>query len=115
MVGIETDLDPSLSRRDSLAGSLVVKEDNMPQLKNRISIDYSQIPDKFNKPLQKGEVVLINVLASKVLGTIVSQIQNKVIINLGDTFLPYFPEDQAIISRKLNNVWTLAGAGKIYE
>ncbi len=115
MVGIETDLDPSLSRRDSLAGSLVVKEDNMPQLKNRISIDYSQIPDKFNKPLQKGEVVLINVLASKVLGTIVSQIQNKVIINLGDTFLPYFPGDQAIISRKLNNVWTLAGAGKIYE
>ncbi len=115
MVGLETGLDPSIARRDSLAGSLVVKDDNVPNFKNRISINYIPIEGKFNKPIQKGEIVLLNVLASKVLGTVVSQLQNKLVINLENSYLPYFLEDLAIVSRKINNVWVLAGSGKIYE
>ena len=115
MVGIETDLDPSITRRDNIAGSLIVNKENTPNFKNRVSIDYTAIKGKFDKPMQKGETILLNVLASKVLGTVVSQLQSKVTVNLGNSYLPYFLEDTAIISRKVNNVWTLAGSGKIYE
>ncbi len=115
MVGIETDLDPSIARRDNLAGSLAVKEGTVPMFKNRISIKYTAISGKFEKPLQKGETVLLNVLASKVLGTVVSSSSNGVVINLGDSSLPYFKDDNAILSRKINNVWTIAGSGSIYD
>ena len=115
MIGLETDLDPSIARRDSLSGSLIVTGDNVPVFKSRLSVDYIPIAGKFDKPIQKGETVLLNVLASKVLGTVVSNLQNKVILNLGNSYLPYFLSDKAIISRKINNVWTLAGSGKIYE
>jgi translation initiation factor 2 subunit 3 len=115
MIGLETDLDPSIARRDSLSGSLIVTGDNVPVFKSRVSVDYIPIVGKFDKPIQKGETVLLNVLASKVLGTVVSNLQNKVILNLGNSYLPYFLNDKAIISRKINNVWTLAGSGKIYE
>ena len=115
MVGIETDLDPYLARRDNLSGSLIVKKDVVPSFKNRISMDYQFIGGKFDKPVQKNETVLLNVLSSKVLGTVTSVSGSKVTINLGNSFLPYFMGDQAILSRKLNNVWTIAGSGNIYE
>ncbi len=115
MIGVETDLDPAIARRDSLAGSLVVSKDNVPIFKNRVAIEYVPIQGKFDKPIQKGEILLLNVLASKVLGIVAVQNQNKIIINIENSFLPYFLGDTAIISRKVNNVWTLAGSGKIYE
>jgi translation initiation factor 2 subunit 3 len=115
MVGVETDLDPSLARRDNLSGSLIVKGDSTPLFKNRVAIKYKEIQNKFDKPLQKNETVLLNVLASKVLGTVVSYSNNGLILNLGASSLPYFVGELAILSRKLNNVWTIAGSGNIYE
>jgi translation initiation factor 2 subunit 3 len=115
MVGVETDLDPSLARRDNLAGALIVKSDSLPLFKNRIAIKYEAIQGKFDKPLQKNETVLLNVLASKVLGTVVSYVNSSVVLNLGTSSLPYFVGERAILSRKLNNVWTVAGSGNIYE
>ncbi len=115
MIGVETDLDPSLARRDNLAGSLIVKSDTVPLFKNRIAMKYEAIQNKFEKPLQKNETVLLNVLSSKVLGTVVSYSGSGVVLNLGNSALPYFIGERAILSRKINNVWTLAGSGNIYE
>ena len=115
MIGLETDLDPSLARRDNLAGSLVVKNDTTPLFKSRIAIKYEPILNKFSRPPQKNETVLLNVLASKVLGTVVSYSNNGIVINLGNSALPYFIGERAILSRKINNVWTIAGSGSIYE
>ncbi|MCL4362494.1 MAG: translation initiation factor IF-2 subunit gamma [Candidatus Parvarchaeota archaeon] len=115
MIGLETDLDPSLARRDNLAGSLIVKNDTVPLFKSRIAMKYEPIKDKFSKPPQKNETVLLNVLSSKVLGTVVSYSNNGIIINLGNSALPYFIGERAILSRKINNVWTIAGSGNIYE
>ncbi|MEM0143746.1 MAG: hypothetical protein QXL94_07370, partial [Candidatus Parvarchaeum sp.] len=115
MIGLETNLDPSLTRRDNLAGSLVVKSDTVPLFKNRIAVKYVPIQDKFGKPPQKNETVLLNVLSSKILGTVVSYSNNGIVINLGNSALPFFIGERAILSRKINNVWTLAGSGNIYE
>ncbi len=119
MVGIETTLDPSLARRDSLAGSLIVKEDNPPLFRNKISLNYTPLEEKektqFKRPIQMNETVLLNVLASKILGTVTSVSGDKISINLGDSYLPYYKGDKAIVSRKAENVWVLAGAGTIYD
>ncbi len=118
-VGIKTKLDPSLSRRDSLAGSLVASNDAPPNFRNKISVTYSPLIDKeknvFKKPLQKNEMVLLNVLAAKVLGTVSSIANEKVGITLNNSYLPYYTGDKAIISRKVENVWVLAGSGTIYD
>ncbi len=119
MIGLETSLDPSLARRDNLAGSLVVKPDNLPIFKSKISLNYSPLVEKeknqFKKSIQMNEVVLVNVLASKILGTVTAISGDKVTLNLGNSFLPYYKGDKAIISRKVENVWVLAGAGTIYD
>lgn len=118
MVGVKTNLDPSIARRDSLAGSLIVAKDNPPEFKDRISIDYSPLSEKeknvFKKPIQKNEIVLLNVLASKVLGTVTSIQSNKLTVAFNNSLLPYNIGDRAIVSRKVDNVWVLAGSGTIY-
>ncbi len=118
-IGVKTKLDPSLSRRDSLAGSLVTSNEAPPNFKNKIAITYSPLAEKeknvFKKQLQKNEVVLLNVLAAKVLGTVSSVSNDKVGITLNNSYLPYYTGDKAIISRKVENVWVLAGSGTIYD
>ncbi len=119
MVGVKTKLDPALTRRDNLAGSLITSSDVKPLFKNRVSIEYSSLEQKekevFKKPLQKNETVLLNILASKVLGTVASVSGGKVSFNLADAPVPYFLNDKAIVSRKSENTWVLAGSGVIYD
>ncbi len=118
MVGVKTKIDPSLAKRDNLAGSLIVSTGNPPEFKDRISINYSPLEDKernvFKKPLQKNEVVLLNVLASKMLGTVASVQNDKVTITFTNSLLPYYTGDRAILSRRVENVWVLAGSGTVY-
>ena len=118
-VGVKTTLDPSLARKDNLAGSLLTSKNNPPLFKNKISITYSPMAEKektyFKKPLQKNELVLLNVLASKVLGTVFSVANGKAVILLNNSLLPYYIGDKAILSRKMENVWSLAGSGTILE
>ena len=118
-VGLQTALDPALTRRDNLAGSLIVSVKNRPQLKPRISFEYSPLEKQeknlFKRSIQKNEVVLLNILAGKALATVTAVSGNKVVAALSNSVLPYYVGDNAIISRKLDNVWTLAGSGKIYD
>lgn len=118
-VGVMTKIDPALARRDSLAGSLVTAKDAPPNFRNKISITYSPLSEKeknvFKKPLQKNETVLVNALASKILGTVNSIVNEKITIVFPNSLLPYYVGDKAIISRKVENVWVLAGSGTIYD
>ncbi len=119
-VGVKTSLDPSITRRDGLAGSLATFADKPPILKSKINIMYSSLTERektmFKKPLQKNEIVLINVLASKVLGTVFSVSGDKVAIIMNNNAqIPCYNGDKAVISRKLDNVWVLSGSGLIYD
>ncbi|MCL5009840.1 MAG: translation initiation factor IF-2 subunit gamma [Candidatus Parvarchaeota archaeon] len=118
MIGVKTKIDPSFARRDSLAGSLIVSRDNPPEFKDRISITYLPLAEKekniFKKPIQKNETVLLNILSSKILGTVISTQNNKITIIFNNSLLPYYIGDKAIISRKVDNVWVLAGSGTVY-
>ncbi len=118
-IGIMTKIDPALARRDSLAGSLVTAQDKPPSFRNRISLTYSSLAEKeksvFKRPLQKNETVLVNVLASKILGAVNSIANDKVTIVFNNSNLAYYPGDKVILSRKVENVWVLAGSGTIYD
>ena len=118
-IGLQTSMDPALTRRDSLAGSLIVSGRNQPQLKQKISFEYlpleKQEKNLFKKSMQRNEVVLLNILAGKALATVTAVSGNKITVSIINSVLPYFIGDNAIVSRKLDNVWTLAGSGKIYD
>ncbi len=117
-IGVRTTLDPSLTRSDSLAGSLVVKGDIKPIVSDRFVMEYEPLMDKekslFKRPLQKNEEVLINILAGKSIGVVTEVRNNKVKIVLNNNMvLPFFNGDKVIVSRKIDNIWYLAGSGKI--
>ncbi len=117
-IGVETALDPALGGRDNMAGSMITSDDNPPIVKDKIAVDYQPLSDKekavFRSPIQRNETVLLNVLASKALGTVVNVTGNKVTITVNNGVVPFTSGDRAIISRKFDNVWVLAGSGKIY-
>jgi len=114
-IGVLTNLDPSLARRDALVGSVITSEDNPPRLDNRLKISYEPINDKkvFDKPIQKGEALLLNILSSRAVGTVQEISRGEMYISLGDVSIPFFTGDKAVVSRKVKNAWTLAGSGTI--
>lgn len=118
-IGVKTNLDPALSRRDNLAGSLVTARDSPPMFKNSINVKYSPMLEKektiFKRSIQKNETILVNVLASKILGTVSSLSNEKLTVTFANAQLAYYLGDKAIISRKIENVWSLAGFGIIYD
>ncbi len=116
-IGVSTTLDPSLTRSDSMAGSVITSLDTNINVSNKITVKYFPLENKessvFKKGIQKNEPVLVNVLSSKALG-IVSYISNdKVDIIFENTVVPFFEKDKVIISRRVDNVWVLAGYGII--
>ncbi|MCW1294087.1 MAG: translation initiation factor IF-2 subunit gamma [Candidatus Parvarchaeota archaeon] len=114
-IGVLTKLDPSIVRRDALVGSLITDADNLPILDNKLRMTYDPIPGKtiFDKPLQKGESILINVLSSRAIGIIQDISKGGISLVLGEVSIPFFTGDKVIVSRKVKNAWTLAGSGII--
>lgn len=114
-VGVLTKLDPSIVRRDALVGSLITNVDSLPRLDSKLRISYESIPDKavFDKPLQKGEAMLINILSSRAVGTAQDIYKGGISLVLGEVSIPFFTGDKVIVSRKVKNAWTLAGSGMI--
>ncbi|MDP8012804.1 MAG: translation initiation factor IF-2 subunit gamma [Nanoarchaeota archaeon] len=118
-IGVRTLIDPALARNDGLSGSLVVKEGVKPILANKLNIKYFPLKEKevtlFKKPIQKNEMVLLNILAGKALGTVVEVRGGDVKIVLNNTVLPFFSGDKGVVSRRVEGVWYLAGSCTVYE
>ncbi|MBE5727811.1 hypothetical protein IHE50_00110, partial [Candidatus Parvarchaeota archaeon] len=114
-IGVLTNLDPSLARRDALVGSVITSEDNLPRVESKLKMSYEPIKEKtvFDKPIQKGEALLLNVLSSRAVGTAQDISKGELYVNLGEVSIPFFSGDRVIVSRKVKNTWTLAGSGTL--
>ena len=86
---------------------------------NKLNIKYFPLKEKevtlFKKPIQKNEMVLLNILAGKALGTVVEVRGGDVKIVLNNTVLPFFSGDKGVVSRRVEGVWYLAGSCTVYE
>ena len=119
-MSIETELDMSIGKADSLSGNLASTVGNLPNPENKVKIMYSLFPEVFGisghvkvDKIQKGEVLMLSINTSITGGTVGSIAEDKK-IEL-DLKVPavLFKGDNVGIARKVQGHWRLIGFGEI--
>jgi translation initiation factor 2 subunit 3 len=118
LLGLMTDLDPYVTKSDSLVGSIVGKPGDLPPTVEKILMEVSNL-ERFvdskemgSKNLRIGENVLINVGTARSVGEVSSSKKNQVEMKLK---LPVVVEkgERVVISRQINGRWRLVGYGTV--
>ncbi|MFH0832414.1 MAG: translation initiation factor IF-2 subunit gamma [Candidatus Aenigmatarchaeota archaeon] len=119
LLAIQTDLDPSMTKSDSLAGNIVGLAGSLPEIKDEIKIkvelfDHVLGVNGFQKVehIRTGDSLMMTVAIAKTIGLVESSSKNVVVIRLK---LPVCAEkgDKISISRQVSGRWHLIGYGSI--
>ena len=118
-ISIETDLDPSLTKTDSLTGCMVSKKGVLPEITNKIKVKYELfkevlgIKDKKEvEEIKTKELLMLNINTTITVGTVEKISGNEIEIYLN---LPVIAlkEDNVGIARNIEGHWRLIGFGEI--
>jgi len=119
LVGIGTNLDPSLTKADGLTGNLVGKPDLLPPSRTELILATTLLKRAIGTkelvqvdPIIKGERLLLDVGTTITTGMVESSKKNSATLKLAR---PICAEEgaRAAISRKIANRWRLIGYGII--
>lgn len=112
LLGVMTELDNSLTKADSLTGSIAGKD--LPPVLRNLSLKFNifNLSEEKIEPLKIGEQLMINVGTARTVGIINSVKKDKCELELK---LPISAEkgDRAVLSRKITEKWKLIGWGLI--
>jgi translation initiation factor 2 subunit 3 len=112
LVGIETPLDPSITKADSLVGNIVGKPGTLPPVSSEIEIEYSPIKraDIEIPPPKAPEPVVVSIGTATVVGIITNKKGKKISVKLKH---PTCADKSAkiAVSRKVGQRWRLCGYG----
>lgn len=118
-ISIETELDPSLTKADSLTGCLVSSKNSLPEITNKIKIktqlfkEVLGIEDKKQvEPLKTKEVLMLSVNTTITIGTIEKINKDEVELYLNIPIVP-MKSTNVGIARNINTHWRLIGWGEI--
>ncbi|MFW5903077.1 MAG: translation initiation factor IF-2 subunit gamma [archaeon] len=118
LIGVQTKLDPSLTKGDNLIGSIVSKKGTSPQVKKEIEIKPTLLEENVGieeiEPLKTNENLVITVGTDTVLGTVEKIFKDTVKIKLRKE-IPIEKNARIAISRKIKARWRLIGYGEIVE
>lgn len=111
LLGVMTELDNSLTKADSLSGSVAGNE--LPEILNELSVNvnlFDKVIDKEIEPIKMKEQLMMNVGVSRTLG-VVKNMKGK--IYDFDLKLPVCAEkgDRVVFSRRIEERWRLIGWG----
>ena len=109
LVGIETSLDPWITKNDKLAGNLAGYVGKLPPVRNEVEIEYRLFE---NFSLSKGDRVMISCLVNRSLGVVEKVASGKAEIKLS---LPICAKEgtKISISKQIAGRWCLIGYGKV--
>lgn len=119
LIGIGTLLDPSLTKGDSLVGSVMGLPETLPDMLNTLDLESHLMKRVVGleeeldvKPLVTGEVLMLNVGSTMTVGMISSARGEKASVKLK---LPVCADvgTRAAISRRIEGRWRLVGYGII--
>ena len=120
-ISIETSLDPSLTKADSLNGSLVSCPGNLPEITSKIKIKYNLFEEVFGAeghkkvdPLKTKELLMLSVNTTITVGSVEKITGNDVELALNIPIVPLKGENTGI-ARNINSHWRLIGWGEIIE
>lgn len=120
LLAVETDLDPSLAKSDSLSGNILGLGGEIPETTEKITVEVELMDravgseqEKEIENIKQNEALMLNVGTGKSAG-IVTQAGAKVKMDLK---VPICAEigDRMAISRQIGSRWRLIGYGKIIE
>lgn len=119
LVAIGTKLDPTMTRSDSLIGSVIGKPETLPENSPQAKIEVSlfdkavgSVDEVKVTPIQQGESLRLNIGTAPVLST-VSRIKGN---NMDVQFrrpVCLFEKGRVAISRRIADRWRLIGAGVV--
>ena len=119
LVAIGTKLDPSLTRSDSLIGSIIGKPGTLPENSSNATLDVnlfdlavgSQEETKV-LPIQKGENLRLNIGTAPILSKVSNVKDNMVSVEFRRPVC-LFAGSNVAISRRISDRWRLIGAGVV--
>jgi len=116
---IETELDMSVGKTDSLSGCVVSLKDKLPDITSELRLRYnlfSEITGSSQKtkvdPLKTTEVLMLSANTSVTVGSIKKLTNNEAEISLRIPIVPFHGEKVGI-ARNMQNHWRLIGYGEI--
>ena len=113
LLGVMTDLDPSLTKSDSLGGNLVGQE--LPKIHDKLNLKINLLDravDAYDiEPIKEGEQLMLNIGTTRTVG-VVTSVKKQIEMKLK---LPICAEkgDRVVISRLVSDRWRLIGWSKI--
>ncbi len=118
-LAIETELDPSLTKADSLSGGVASIEGTLPEITEQIKIKYTLFDEVFgtgkHEPVQNlkpNEMLMLSLNTSITVGQVIKTGKDQVDLSLKIPVVPLKGESIGI-ARNLNSHWRLIGFGEI--
>ncbi|MFP4045505.1 MAG: translation initiation factor IF-2 subunit gamma [Candidatus Aenigmatarchaeota archaeon] len=121
LLGIQTSLDPSLAKSDNLSGNIIGKPDDLPELKDEITLEIHLFDKVVGlkrgnevEPVKTNEPLMLTCGVAKTAGVVTSARtkdgKEEAEVKLK---LPICPEkgERVAISRQIENKWRLIGYG----
>ncbi|MCD6146387.1 MAG: translation initiation factor IF-2 subunit gamma [Thermoplasmata archaeon] len=117
LIGIGTEIDPSITKADGLAGRVVGKEGTMPPVWNEMALDVhllsrSALADDSASAIKTNEPLMLTVGTATTVGIVTSARDNVLEATLK---LPVCAEEgqKVAISKRIGGRWRLIGYGEI--
>jgi translation initiation factor 2 subunit 3 len=120
LLGVMTNLDPFITKSDSLVGNLVGLVGTLPESTNKIKLEINFIERILKdlpanaKEIKVGDTLLINVGTARSIGIVKNKKKKEIEIDLRIPVCIY-KEDRVVISKQIEGRWRLIGYGKILE
>ena len=118
-ISIETELDPFLTKADSLTGCIVSREGNLPEISEKIKVKYKLFNEvlgtedkKSVEPIKTKEMLMLNMNTTITVGTVEKISENEMELFLNIPVVPLKNENVGI-ARNINGHWRLIGHGEI--
>ena len=120
---IETELDMSIGKTDSLSGCVISLTGKLPEITTDIKLKYKLFPEIFGtsntnaqgtkvEPLKTPEMLMLSANTSVTVGTVKKLQNGNVELSLRIPIVPF--KDQKVgIARNINGHWRLIGHGEI--
>lgn len=119
LVAIRTKLDPSMTRSDSLIGSVIGKPDNLPENSHAARLDVNLFDSAVGSadevkvvPIQTGESLRLNIGTAPVLSKVTKVKGNDIQVEFRRPVC-LFDGGNVAISRRIADRWRLIGAGVV--
>ncbi len=118
-LAIETELDSSLTKSDSLSGCVLSIQKNLPEITEQIKINFQLFKEVFGtgkhesvQPLKPSETLMLNINTTTTVGTIKRIKNNEAELILKIPIVP-LKEESIGIARNISGHWRLIGFGRI--